>query len=94
MEHRVIARAFMGEPLERIALAEAGRAMLLANPDRLEDVRTGRIGPVGFPMEDVFEFDGEAFKTLRLLWRERGRLREEDWSSVHLRPADLRAQNN
>lgn len=68
MEVVVLARASRGEPLRRIAVGSGGRVLYLANPDRLDAVRAGESDPVGFPKEDVFEFDEGAFAALIEQW--------------------------
>lgn len=65
---KVIARAHQGEPLERIALETGRRVVYLANPARIDAVLAGESNAVGFPKEDVFEFDEAAFAALADQW--------------------------
>ena len=44
------------------------RVFYLANPDRIAAVEAGETDPVGFPQEDVFEFDEGVFATLADQW--------------------------
>lgn len=71
MNH-VIARADRGEPLHRVVLRTVGGKAVLSHPDRLADVEAGRVGPVGFPAEDVFPFDRALFDRLRAEWDKNG----------------------
>jgi hypothetical protein len=68
MEAIVIARAWGGEPIRRVALEQGKDVVYLANPDRIEAIRAGESAPVGFPREDVFEFDEGVFSTLVDQW--------------------------
>ena len=68
MLSKVIARAHGGEPLERVAMKTGRRVVYLANPTRIEAVMAGQSNPVGFPTEDVFEFDEDVFAVLADQW--------------------------
>jgi len=64
----VIARAYGGQPLRRMALKSGKNCVYLANPDNLASVESGDSFPVGFPREDVFLFDSIAYEILRVQW--------------------------
>jgi hypothetical protein len=68
MLSKVIARADRGEPLERIAMETGTEVVYLANPARIDAVMAGDSRPIGFPIEDVFEFDEGMFATLAEQW--------------------------
>jgi hypothetical protein len=44
------------------------RVFYLANPARIDAVKAGETDPVGFPQEDVFEFDERVFATRTDQW--------------------------
>lgn len=88
-ESFVIARAFEGEPLKRVALETGNGLVYLAAPEGISAIGAGEAGAVGFPMKDVFEFSESAFATLADQW---ARQRETDpatWGK--LRHYDLRS---
>lgn len=61
----VIARAFQGEPLKMAVVSIGDNSIYLANPDQLGRVNSGDPAPVGFPRDDVYEFDETLFSGLR-----------------------------
>jgi hypothetical protein len=76
----VIVRAFGGEPLRRVVVNIGERLIYIANPDLLERVNSGESSAVGFPPDDVFDFDDKAFSALRSEWNEKGHTKL--WSSL------------
>jgi hypothetical protein len=85
----VLAKASRGEPIKRILIDVGERVFYLANPERIDAVRCGESNAVGFPMEDVYEFDEGVFSTLVEQW---ARQRETDpaiWRK--LKPYAVRA---
>lgn len=73
MRQLVLARASRGEPLRRIFVEASERVFYLANPERIAAIETGESDPVGYPHEDVFEFDEGVFAALADQWaRQRG----------------------
>jgi hypothetical protein len=73
MRQVVLAMASGGEPLRRILTDIGERVFYLANPERIAAVEAGESHPIGFPMEDVFEFDEAVFAALVEQWaRQRG----------------------
>jgi hypothetical protein len=78
----VLARAYGGEPLQR-ALVELGATVAyLANPTRLAAVEAGESYPVGFPNEDVFDFDEDLYARLRGQWERDGKTDQSLWSQA------------
>jgi hypothetical protein len=51
------------------------RVFYLANPERIAAVEAGETEPIGFPQEDVFQFDEDVFAALADQW---ARQRETD----------------
>ena len=68
MKPVVLAMASGGEPLRRMLVEVGDRVFYLANPARIAAVETGETDPVGFPQEDVFEFDEGVFAALAEQW--------------------------
>ena len=89
MMSKVIARADRGEPLERIAIETGRRVVYLANPARIGAVEAGESNPVGFPREDVFEFDEGVFASLADQWARQRATEPATWQK--LRPYELRS---
>jgi hypothetical protein len=65
---KALVRAYGGEPLCRVVVGETERVVYIANPDKLPAVEAGDSSPVGFPHEDVFEFDAALYERLRDQW--------------------------
>jgi hypothetical protein len=78
----VMARAFRGEPWRCFALRTTDRAAFLAGTDSLEAIEAGEGQPVGFPIEDVFEFDAELYGRLHEQWEREGRTDDMLWRSA------------
>jgi hypothetical protein len=68
MDETVLARASGRKPIKRILIEPGERVFYLANPERIDAVRAGVSDPVGFPKEDVFEFDEGVFVALADQW--------------------------
>jgi hypothetical protein len=81
MKH-VIVKADRGEPLERVAVRQLGRVVHIVHPDRIGELQKGAVGPIGFPVESVFQYDPELFNRLRSQWNERGSVDESLWDAV------------
>lgn len=58
---RVVVRAFHGQPLVRWVWAVDRRTVYVVDDDNLARLESGifELPPVGFPLEDVFEFTSE-----------------------------------
>jgi hypothetical protein len=78
----VMAKAFRGEPWRCFALRTTDRAAFLAGADTLEAIEAGECEPVGFPIEDVFEFDAEIYDRLQEQWKHDGRTDDTLWRSA------------
>lgn len=61
---RVIVRAYGDRPLERILCGENTRLAYIGRPDLYEAFLEGKSGAVGFPWDDVFEFDQDIYMKL------------------------------
>lgn len=64
----VLARASQGEPIKRMLIEVGERVLYLANPARIAAVEAGESDPVGYPPEDVFEFDEAVYAALVEQW--------------------------
>jgi hypothetical protein len=71
----VLAIASGGKPLKRMLIGVGDRVFYLANPERIAAVEAGETEPIGFPQEDVFQFDEDVFAALADQW---ARQRETD----------------
>lgn len=81
----VIARAYRGEPLKRVAM-ETGRGLVyVAAPEAIRAIGVGESYPVGFPAEDVFVFDSKAYEKLRSSWDQKKGIDRMIWSQLALR---------
>jgi hypothetical protein len=78
----VMARAYRGEPWRCLAMQTTDRAAFLISPDSLSAIEAGELGPVGFPIEDVFEFDADLYQQLREQWEREGRTDGALWRSA------------
>ena len=87
----VLARAYRGEPLRRVVVEHTDRAASLVNPDALAAFAAGEIGPAGFPIEDVFEFDDDLYRRLRAQWEAHGRTDDALWRSAQHYKSEPRA---
>jgi len=77
-----MARAFRGEPWRCLVVEMATRVAYLTSSEHVEDVEAGRLDPVGFPLEDIFEFDPTLFDRLRSQWERERRTDEQLWRSA------------
>jgi hypothetical protein len=79
----VIARGYGGKPLARVLCdVQKGKAYL-ANPEVMDRVRRGESGPIGFPLEDVYEFDAAVLGDLMEQWRRNETTDPNTWSRLH-----------
>jgi hypothetical protein len=78
----MIVRAFGGEPLRRILVGIRGRLADAARPESLDRVCQGLSCPVGFPREDVFQFDEAAFDRLAATWEARRETSADEWARL------------
>ncbi len=86
MEHStVLVRAIGGKPARLVAVDVGSGLIYAANPASLERVAVGESWPVGFPEEDVFEFDEKAYEALSEKWRRLGALSRDDWRAFKLK---------
>jgi hypothetical protein len=65
---RVIAMAYGGEPLDRVATGEGPGVVYVANPSTFSSTGIERNAGVGFPVRYVFVFDQELFDSLNRAW--------------------------
>lgn len=75
----VLVRAAGGEPVKLLPLQAGNGLVYVANPESLKRVLLNESWPVGVPAEDVFCFEDDAYRQLRGLWSERGKLTREEW---------------
>lgn len=78
----VMARAYRGEPWHCFAVRRTERAAFLAGPNSLEAIEAGDCEPVGFPIEDVFEFDASLYERLHAQWEREGQTDDALWRSA------------
>ncbi len=78
---RVLVRADLGKPLERIVVGDGRRVIYLSRPDLCDQVIAEGSG-VGFPREDVFYFDASLFNDLLNEWKTSGRTQPETWDQA------------
>lgn len=64
----VLARAWGGEPLQRLAIEEGQGVVYIAHPAYADAIEAGEAEPAGFPVEDIFEFDEAVFAVLADQW--------------------------
>ncbi|MCH7922482.1 MAG: hypothetical protein IH975_05550 [Nitrospinae bacterium] len=79
---RVIVRDFIGRPLERIIWEVAKGAVFITNDEQFKKLIKGAedaLLPIGFPPEDVFEYDPPWMEALQESAGE-----EPDWSKLKL----------
>ena len=79
---RVMARAYRGEPWLALLVSATDKAAYLISPESLRAFEAGECAPVGFPAEDVFEFNEHLFHQLRQEWERTGRTDEAMWRSA------------
>lgn len=77
-----MARAFRGEPWRCMVVDTTERAAFLTDPEHAQAVQTGEIRPVGFPIEDVYEFDSGLFSQLSRQWEQDRRTDDQLWRSA------------
>jgi len=79
----VMARAYRGEPWRALLVEKTDKVAYLISPHTLSEFEAGECQPVGFPIEDVFEFDAGLYHRLREQW-EREEQMEVEISDVLL----------
>lgn len=89
MQKEVLVRAVDGEPLKMKAINAANGLVYVANPASIERIRQGESWPVGFPPEDVFEFDEAAFEALSVRWLSQRILTLDEWRVFKLRQVSI-----
>jgi hypothetical protein len=60
----VLVRAYEWKPLERKVWSIGKTTIMLSNPVLFESIEAGKAWPMGFPIEDVFQFDEGLYKQL------------------------------
>ena len=65
----VIARAYGGEPLQRVLTGQVGTLAYVLHPSVASAVGIKPFSGVGFPIGDVFEFDPGLFDSLCTAWQ-------------------------
>ncbi len=79
----VLARASGGEPLIRLAIEVENRLAYLLNPERIDAMHDGKVDPVGFPCNDIFELDDSLAAQLARAWKDGdGQLLRGLWSKA------------
>jgi hypothetical protein len=89
MRRVVLAKASGGQPLQRMLVEIGERVIYLANPERIAAVEAGDSEPVGYPQEDVFEFDEGVFAALAEQWARQRATDPATWQK--LKPYDIRS---
>ena len=79
---RVIARAFRGEPLSRVAVHHENGLVYITTPDRIDAVKTGDWSPTGFPEEDIFLYNSDTYKELRAQWELERKTSPQSWRGL------------
>ena len=82
MSHDVIARAYRGEPLLRVAVEWTDRLVYLCSAPLLEQVLEGLSQPVGFPVEDVYEANTKSYEIARQQWEKVGNVSPDFWGNL------------
>jgi hypothetical protein len=78
----VMARAYKGEPWRCFVVRTTERGAFLAGPNSVDAIEAGECEPVGFPIEDVFEFDAALYDRLHAQWERDGRTDDMLWRSA------------
>lgn len=68
---RVIAKAYGGEPLQRICTGCTDKLAYVMHPSKASAIGIIKFYGVGFPLSDVFEFDLPVFDSLCQAWKSR-----------------------
>ena len=82
MQDPVIVRDADGSPLKRVALEGENGLIYLATPELLVAVWEGKSDPVGFPCEDVFQFDEGTYAALIDQWARQRATEPALWRSL------------
>ena len=67
---RVMARAYGDCPMDAVVWEVRGDLIYLSNPRSIDRVERGETSPVGYPREDVFEFDEDLYGSLTSAYHE------------------------
>jgi hypothetical protein len=78
----VMARAYQGEPWRAFLVKAAEKGAYLVSPESLAAFEAGECQPVGFPAEDVFEFEDALFALLVEQWERDGKTDLALWQSA------------
>lgn len=78
----VLARAYRGQPLQRVAVRWDHNYVFLSNPDSVWAIEAGEAYPIGFPSEDVYIYESTTYDELLALWNKFGMTAESDWSGA------------
>lgn len=78
----VIARAYQGQPLHRVAIEESERLIYITIPERVPAVEAGDWYPTGFPKEDIFVYNSDTYEILRSQWEKCGRTDPNVWRTL------------
>ena len=78
----VLARAARGEPWRCLLIRTTDKASFLVGPESLAAFEAGECQPIGFPAEDVFEFDAALYDRLRAQWDSDRRTDDALWKSA------------
>lgn len=79
---KLLIRASKGKPLIRIFIEARKALVYAANPERIKEVQAGDSFPVGFPLEDVFEYDEALYGELLAEWKTQGKTRASAWEAA------------
>ena len=77
-----LVRAFRGEPLCRTVIECGERVIYLSHPDKVAAVQAGYSFPIGFPSEDVFNFELQLYERLRSQWDHYGKIDQSLWNEA------------
>ncbi len=77
-----MARAWRGEPWRCVVVQSTGRATFLTAQDQVAAIDAGEIAPIGFPAEDVYEFDRDIFDALRRQWESQHQTDDRLWHTA------------
>jgi len=82
--HRVIVRGFGGRPLMRRVLSCTQTASFVCRDEHYDEIVAGVRPPpmVGFPLSDVFDFDGAASNVLLRQWDTTGSTTPDQWERL------------
>lgn len=82
MEIEVIVRCHRGMPARLSVVGATKKLVYLSPPDLVEAIKSGLTGAIGYPIEDVFLFNSEAYERLSKQWDSSGVTANETWRSL------------